>query len=391
MDGYLHIGNNITDFEAAYSIAKGAASTASLFITVDTFRSEKLQSLTNTHSLASGTFSCGAVSQHPLQVLHGEVQFFTVNEQTSDGKNLKYNLTLLSVESKVYHLRGYKKIDASIAFSVRQTWKATTTLYTEITNEDGSIVGRGILKMSWGNFKNEMRSFKLVLPNRSRGEKISNTLNFCKSFMKEIGHYFFAPCTSLQFPDIGTAGYFSKPSPQKIAHLEAEDGVKSIIKIWEPPKGVRRRQMPILFLPGASVDDQIFSLPTIPTNTIDFFTSLGYTCYVSILRFGILPAAQLGCTAFDARLDVKAAMEFVRREEKDRKFYVICHCLGSIATGFALLTGTVDANWIQGMTCSQVFTNLRFGKVNRIKASSQMLEKIYEVGTTDNWFALPPR
>jgi hypothetical protein len=312
-------------------------------------------------------------------VLHGRVQFFTVDEQVSDGLNLVYRLTLLSVEDKTYMLHGYKKIDASMAFSAGQTWKATTTLYTTITDQDEAMVGCSILKISWRNFNHESQSFVSAVPSKSVASKVFGSFSSIKSFAKGISGYFFAPFQPLEFPDKSTTGYLTKPPPPKTVDLVAEDGVLSIIKVWKPAEGARQHETPILFLPGASVDDQIFSLPTIQTNTVDFFTRLGYTCYVAVLRFGNLSAARLGCTAYDARLDVKAAMEFVRNEEQNQKFYVICHCLGSIAVGCALLTGAVDATWMQGMTCSQVFTNLRFGRVNRRKAHTKALERIYKV------------
>jgi len=73
--------------------------------------------------------------------------------------------------------------------------------------------------------------------------------------------------------------------------------------------------MPLVFMPGAAVDDQIFSLSTIPTNTIDYFTGLGYTCYVPTLRFGAGENARWGHTAYDARLDVRAAVKYVYEKE----------------------------------------------------------------------------
>ncbi|KAJ4302940.1 hypothetical protein N0V90_001831 [Kalmusia sp. IMI 367209] len=302
MNGYVHIGNDIIDIEVAHSIAKGSASSASLLVTVDVLNQPDVTSVFDYTSRATGTFCCGALSRSPLMILDGRIDFFSTDEHVSDGKNLVYKLTLSSVEGETYQLHGRKIIDSAIAFSATRTWKATTTLYTTITNIKGALVG----------------------------------------------------CV-------------------------AEDGVQTTIKVWEPVTGSCNRHMPILFLPGASVDDQVFSLPTVPTNTIDYFTQLGYTCYVATLRFGIVHAARLGFTAYDARFDVRAAMEFVRKEEGDKKFYVVCHCLGSIAMGMALLTGVVDSEWIQGMTCSQVFTHLRFGQVNRLKARTQLLEKVYNV------------
>jgi hypothetical protein len=378
MDGHIHIGDNIDDFEVAHEVAKGSSSAASFYLTVDIFRVEDLTTPSDSASIATGTFSCGALSQHPLMVRDGQVQFFTDDDQVSDGTNLVYKLTLLSTKGEMYLLNGYKTIDSDMAFSVSQTWKATTTLYTTITRLDGSLVGRGILHISWRNFVDEIESFGPT-DTISSIRKFKGPLKFLNFFAQNVARYFFRPLQPLQYPDTLSSGYLPKPAPTIVVDLIAEDGVKTNIRVWEPIDGVERRNMAILFIPGASVDHQIFALPTIRTNTIDYFTALGYTCYVPTLRFGILPVAEQGYTAYDARLDVKAAMEFVRKHEHDRKFYVVCHCLGSVATGIALLTGTVQADWISGMTCSQVFTNLRFGHINALKASTQALVKIYTV------------
>lgn len=387
MEGFIHIGGNITDFDVAHNVAKGASSLASLYITVDTFRLDNLTSLSDNASIATGTFSCGALSQLPLMVLRGQVQFFTTDDQISDGTNLVYKLTLLSAEGTTYLLHGHKNVDSTMAFSASNTWKATTTLYTTITHVDGTLVGRGILRISWRNFVDEIQSFRSAARNKSVRRTMLAPFRFLTQFAKKTADYFFSPLRPLQFPDKSTSGYLPKTPPARTVELEAEDGVKTVMKVWHPPPGTTKRSMPILFIPGASVDDQIFSLPTVQVNAIDYFTGLGYSCYVSTLRFGISPAAQTGYTAYDARVDVKAAMEFVRLEEGGKKLYVVCHCLGSIATGMALLTGKVDAKWIQGMTCSQVFMHLRFGQINRIKARTQALEVLYRVSTAV--FTLP--
>ncbi|KAL1612873.1 hypothetical protein SLS60_001103 [Paraconiothyrium brasiliense] len=322
MDGYIHIGGNIADFDVAHNVAKGAASSASLYITVDTFRLDNLTTLSDNASIATGTFSCGALSQLPLMVLRGQVQFFTIDDQISDGTNLVYKLDLLSAEGITYLLHGYKNVDSAMAFSASKTWKATTTLYMTITHTDGTLAGRGILRISWRNFVDEVRSFGTPARNKGIRGTISAPFRFLTQFAKKTAEYFFSPLRPLQFPDKSTSGYLPKALPARIVNLTAEDGVQTVMKVWQPPSGTTRRNMPILFVPGASVDDQIFSLPTIQVNAIDYFTGLGYTCYVSTLRFGISPAAQVGYTAYDARVDVKAAMDYIREEESGKKFYV---------------------------------------------------------------------
>ncbi|PVH90904.1 FAD/NAD(P)-binding domain-containing protein [Periconia macrospinosa] len=383
MDGYIHIGEDISDFDVADVTAKSASSSASLNLTVDVFRVDDLVSKSNNASIATGTFSCGALSPDPLIIHHGAVQFFTIDERISDGTNLTYKMHLLSTGGERYMLNGYKRVDSAMALSVSETWRATTTLYTTITRLDGSLVGRGILHISWRNFIDEMKSFGPTTHSTSILKKIASPLKFLAFFAKSTVNYLLSPFRPLQYPDNTTTGYFSKPLPAMITDLVADDGVRADIRVWEPVE--RTRDLPILFIPGASVDHQVFALPTIPTNTVDYFTGLGYTCYVATLRFGRLPAATKGHTAYDARLDVKAAMQFVREKENGKKFYVVCHCLGSIATGMALLTGAVEKEWIQGMTCSQVFMNPRFGAVNEIKSRTQALEKIYET-IAGPWF-----
>ncbi|KAJ4358337.1 uncharacterized protein N0V89_002919 [Didymosphaeria variabile] len=378
MDGYIHIGGNIVDFDVAHNVAKRAASSASLYITVDTFSLDNLTSLSDNASIATGTFSCGALSQSPLMVLRGQAQFFTTDDQISDGTDLVYKLTMLSAEGTTYLLHGYKNVDSTMAFSASMSWKATTTLYTTVTHFDGTLAGRGILRISWRNFIDEIQSFGTPAHHNGARGTILAPFRFLTQFAKKTAEYFFSPLRPLQFPDKSTSGYFPKALPAKIVELRAEDGVQTVLKVWHPPSETTKRSMPVLFIPGASVDDQIFSLPTIQVNAIEYFTGLGYTCYVSTLRFGISPAAKVGYTAYDARADVKAAMEYVREEENGKKFYVICHCLGSIATGMALLTGTANAEWIQGMTASQVFMHLRFGKINSIKSRTQALQILYK-------------
>jgi hypothetical protein len=384
MDGYIHVGDNIDDFQVANDAAKGSSSSASLYITVDVFGVDDLTTPSSNTSVATGTFCCGSLSQHPLMVRDGQVQFFTVDEKVSDATNLVYKLTLLSTKGDMYLLNGYKTVDSSMAFSASQTWKATTTLYTTITRPEGSLVGRGILQISWRNFVDELQSFNTTGTPKGRIGKIRGIAapwKFITSFAHNTARYFLSPLRTLQYPDKTNSGYLPKSAPMTFVELKADDGVKTTLKVWAPAPGSTKQSMPILFIPGASVDDQVFALPTIETNTVEYFTALGYTCYVPTLRFGLSPVATHGYTAYDARLDVKAAMEYVRDQKNEKKFYVVCHCLGSIATGIALLTGTVQAEWLTGMTCSQVFTNLRFGHINRIKSATQAMVKLYTVSS----------
>ncbi|KAJ7669030.1 hypothetical protein B0H17DRAFT_1247859 [Mycena rosella] len=384
MDGHMHIGAGVDDFVVAENIAKGAASFTKLYLSVDVHNVKNLIERPDHASLATGTFSCAALSKDPMLILRGEVQFFTVDDTVSNANNLVYKLTLLSTDGEMYLMNGRKNIDSNMAFSVSNTWKATTTLYTTITRLDGSAVGRGILRVSWRNFRSQLKTLGPMPSGPPSSEPASSGglvgglinsilpfLGFFLYFAWNLVTYFLGPLSQLEYPDRTHSGYLPKAPPAQIITLTAKDGIQTTMKIWVPEDDVVKKPLPILMIPGASVDDQIFSCPTVRTNTVEYFTSRGYTVYVPVLRFGRVPVAEKGYTAFDARLDIAAAMAHVHEKHQVR-MHVIAHCVGSIATSMGLLDGTLPAEWIQGLTVSQVFFKLHFGFVNQLKAKGPL-------------------
>ncbi|KAJ7097397.1 hypothetical protein C8R44DRAFT_748506 [Mycena epipterygia] len=229
---------------------------------------------------------------------------------------------------KTYLLNGYKNIDSNISFS---PWKATT-LFTTITRMDGSMVGRGTLRISWRNFASKLKSF-----------------SSSASSPKKLSDYVFSPLSPLEYPDRKHTGYFIKAAPAHKITLTARDGVHIRMKVWIPENDRGKNKLPILMIPGASVDDQILSLLTIPTNTVEYFTSL-----------------EQGYTAYDARLDVAAEMKFVH-DQGPGKMYILTHRVSAIVTSMGRLDGTLRTEGIQGLTATQVFFQGQFGSVNAVK------------------------
>ncbi|KAF2126321.1 FAD/NAD(P)-binding domain-containing protein [Dothidotthia symphoricarpi CBS 119687] len=380
LQGFLRVSDDDLDFETASKVAEQASSTAQLSITVSLHRLDQ----GSYKGFATGTLSCGALSQDPLLITRGLVRFFTADAGVSDAVNLIYDLDLLSTLGKAYSFQGYKRIDSSIAFSATKTWIATTTLYTTIT-QDKAIVARGILRVTPQALINELQTLRCD-HDVNIAQRVYTKVRFLRFFASNIASYVLSPFRPLQYPTsrADKTGHFMKANSFE-TWITASDGVQFRIKMWEPLPDAGLKKTPIVLIPGASVDDQIFSLPTIPMNTIDYFTVRGYRCYVPVLRFGIGHEAKNGWTVFDARLDVKAALQYVRKQENDRKVYAIVHCLGSIATATALLHGDVEASWFCGLTCSQVFTDLIYSKDNNFKAGHQILIKAYRA-IAGNWF-----
>lgn len=131
--------------------------------------------------------------------------------------------------------------------------------------------------------------------------------------------------------------------------------------------------------------EEIYALPTIPNDCVSYFLALGYTIYIPTLRVGKTKVAEEGYTTFDARLDVKAALEHIRKDTL-AQVYCVIHCAGSIATACGLLDGTIPASWIKGITASQVFSNPKWATINAIKARLP-LNTIYKA-VAGPWFPI---
>jgi hypothetical protein len=225
-------------------------------------------------------------------------------------------------------------------------------------------LGRGILRISWKNFADELLTFSGI--GESSLIRTSSAAGFLSYFTERLAGSFLAPLNMSHYPEpMTTKGYYAKQPPTTSVTLTASDGIKTTMQIWVPQQGSQNK--PILLVPGASVDHQIFALPTIPFNFVDFLLEKGYTVYCVTHRVGKTPVAKANWTTYDARLDIAAATTYILKAEKVEKIYAVVHCAGSVATAMGLLDGTIKG--IGGLTASNVFMGPMFAKVNLWKAS----------------------
>jgi len=97
MDGYIYIGDDIKDYQIAYEAARGAASSAKFYLSIDAWDINTLIYKKSHAAMITGTFSCGALSRDPLMVLHGEFQLFSKDPDAPESKNLVYRFDMLTV------------------------------------------------------------------------------------------------------------------------------------------------------------------------------------------------------------------------------------------------------------------------------------------------------
>lgn len=336
-------------------------------------------------ALLTGTFSCAGL-EGPFMVQRGDFQLFNQDPRAPSTQNLTYNFEMVSPKGETFHFNGYKVVNPSVAFDPLGFWKATSTLYVTITTSFGDVVGLGTLHIPPADFLSELVTLEPTGP--SLYAKAKSTAKFLTYFTKQAANIFFAPLSYLQWPTPTFNGYINVTKINDTIGLTASDGVNSILQKWDPIDRKPSSAAPtILFIPGAAVDHQIFALPTIKINAIDYFRKAGYRCFSVTHRVGKAMTAQKGYTTFDARLDILAALTYIRKVNGGEKIYVIAHCAGSVALSCGLLDGTIPADWIKGITASNVFMNPKFAKVNLIKASLPLpLNSIYNL-VAGSWFS----
>ncbi|KAI2620800.1 glucose-methanol-choline oxidoreductase [Xylaria nigripes] len=357
MSGHIHRLNHeddsfkdsIDDYELAARIAKSQCETARFFLSVQAFDTRSIVHDPSHSANLTGSFACPSL---------GEGSPFMRR-----NSNLTYEFDMYGKNGQRLHFHGYKVVDSS-----------TSTLYVTISEPPakavgkskrseycpkGKVIARGIMRIEPRDFLSE------VLTLAPTGSSIFSKVKSAANFMTQT-----------------YSGFVNQTHWSKSFKIKARDGC----------------------LCGSS----IFALPTVRLNAVNYFQRAGYRVFIMVHRIGKLMVAQNKWTTFDARLDILAGLEYIRKEyptysefeydvsgrDSDKlklepePIYTIAHCMGSVAFSTGLLDGTIPANWIKGVTCSQVFMNPIWNRTNMIKILALPIpaDRLYRFLAGD-WFS----
>ncbi|KAJ5781624.1 CAZyme family AA3 [Penicillium psychrosexuale] len=404
MHGHISMRSDIGSFALSERVGKGSSCAMRMFLTIEICRGKKSREPSSSRMLTctdlqyqgicTGTISCYALSRATLKIVEGTVDFFTPIEENAESSAISYHLKLLSVEGIEYRLKGHKLINSNMAFSARKTWEATTTVNVNITRLDGTNIGAGALHISLLDFQKQMRTFRTT-----KDFQISLVLAlvwFLVSFIYHISLFFFRPFVRMRFPQISTKGTDVKQLASTSCSVTASDGVQIYLDIYDPLPAQKIGEprpncnlAPVLLLPGVTgigAMHNLYSLPFLRCNMVEYLTQRGHRCYALTPRWGCDPAVAQKSTVFDCRLDVAAAIAYIRDKER-QKPYVVAHCQGSVALCMGLLDGTIQSSQLLGITANSVFMNQVFGYWNSLKGRTTLLIQFYEL-LAGNYFPI---
>ena len=408
LNGNFCVNPKIKDFVVSENTGKGSSCAMQIYLTIEIFRSlwsgnskwsertplmkTPTDLLTETsrslyQGKCTGTVSCYPLSTTTLKVIDGDIEFFAQGQENTESKVMTYNLQLQTVEGTQYYLQGHKLICSRISFSPSKTWAATTTLNVIVFQKGGSKVGAGRLRISWQNFRSQLRTFR---PTKNFSvDLLSALLAFLVFFVYQVILFFFLPFAPPQRPRPSTR--VVTDSWEKLPHLytvTACDGVRTRLEVYDPLprpangyKSSKIKAPPILFLPGVTgvgADYTLYGLPFLRRNMIDYFTALGHRCYILTPRWGCETAVAENCTVYDCRQDIAAALDYICNRALGKP-YVVAHCQGSVALAMGLLDGTISGSQVLGVTANSVFMNEVFAYWNSLKGRTTLLIQLYEI------------
>ncbi|KUJ19631.1 FAD/NAD(P)-binding domain-containing protein [Mollisia scopiformis] len=392
MSGYIHVGDGIEgdkleDYETAAKTAKGLCEEARFFLSVKAWDTETIVHRDDHKAMLTGTFTCAGLHGSPFMVQRGTFHLFSVYQQAPGTRNLSYDFDMTSTDNRQFHFHGFKVVDSSVALAPWRFWTAASTLYVTISEADGDrqVLGRGMMHIRPTDFLSEV--FTLKASGRNLLAKMQSTLSFMGFFAKQSASLFLAPFTWQQYPSVTYSGYINETSPDHTIKIIASDGVQTLLHVFEP-RNENIETKNLFMVPGASVDQQIFALPTIEVNAVNYFTRAGYRVFVTVHRICQLMVAENNWTTYDARLDIRASLVWIRSQWGHEPVYTISHCMGAVAFSSGLLDGTIPSKWIKGISSSQVLMNPIWSPLNMAKvlAGPIPIDKLYRI-IGGNWFS----
>lgn len=344
-----------------------------------------------------GTLACSSMSSDQLNISHGTFVSVAKDPSASCQLMMCYNFTAVSSAGETYNFRCRKTITPSVMFSPSRLWRSATSVSVEIDTVKPCCVGAGRLSISAPAVMDMVRSMHASGSSESKRCRIM--LRYLWFFAGRLAEMFFAPFAPLQrsFEVQDLVHQALKAKPARTSNVFAADGVHTSLRVWQPQNSSgSKAAIDILFISGSATNHMIFANPFVNTNAIDYFTRRGYRCWCLTPRFGKQDdeTARSACTAYDARLDIAAALLEIERytsQVKPKPYgtpYVVAHCAGALALACALLDGTVRSSSILGMTASQSFLTPVLGGVNSWKAKLP-LNRLYQA-IAGGWFACDP-
>ena len=315
-----------------------------------------------------GTVTAPALSAKALTVSYGHFKLLVTDPTRVDTRLMIYTMTLTSEEGQEYCFSGTKIIRND---GILNIWHDSSTLFIELSNTAGTVLGKGVLVIESDDFMRQMTTLEITNA-KDDGERLTALIRFGKLF------------ASVLFDVYGSAlevanEFNPQPAPRKkrplrmstpeVYHFLTEDKVELRLTRYQGgSKG------PVVLSPGYGTSSLAFLIDTVDTNFPEFLFANGYDVWLFDYRASpTLPSAETQFTLDDvATKDYPAAVAQVRAITKTPDIQIVAHCVGSLTFLMSMMSGKLQG--IRSAVCSQVGFYPTTSPENRVKAA-------FDIGT----------
>lgn len=364
------------DFEQAAD--RGRAEESRMEFTV-TVRSDDLYDMLNRDDHSAhlhGTVSIPALSPEPLSTANGTFRLLTVDPDEVRTRRMEYLMPMRTPDGRSLFFHGFKRIHDDAGFDV---WADTTTLFVTIhegEDEEGPVVGRGILRIELRDFSRQMRTFRVTNAGSVR-RRLKAMADFGRFFAGALFDTYggvLVPRTGLD-PEAEprTVRDLRAPTPE-MHSLCARDGTPLRMTRWQGgSEGV------VLLVHGLGMSGRIFSIDTVATNLVECLVEAGHDVWVLDSRASIdLPSSEGSFNADHlAEDDLPAAVATVRELTGDAAMDVVAHGLGATTLLMSLVNGL---DGVRSAVCSQGGLHVATPRTARFKAGLHLPEVMKLMG-----------
>ncbi len=163
MTGFFSIDEK-ENYQQAYAQGELANSPFDFTLTIQSDDIDRFVGEAAHEAGMAGTVNASALSTFPLTISEGNFNLFVRDKEDAARKKMDYRMQMQSREGKSYYFRGYKDIHDDKGFDV---WEDTTVLFISVyegRDEQGPLLGKGMLKIKPADFAKQMTTMKSLHP-----------------------------------------------------------------------------------------------------------------------------------------------------------------------------------------------------------------------------------
>ena len=337
----------------------------------------------DTPMVAVGTVEAPRLSAEPLAVAGGQFQLLVADDPDPAVRHMRYRLSLSSVEGRRYFFDGFKVVAPG---ETGELWDATTTLYVTLRSggPDGSILGRGVLRVAPSDFARQLRSLSVVGPVDLAG-RLHIEAAFGRAFagplVRDYGTVVHRTTSFNPLAPARRRRTLDVP-PSQVYDYRTSDGLTLRLTRYQGGKSA-----PVVLSHGIG-NPLTWSLDTNDRTLLEALVANGYDVWLQEWRSStLLPPAR---TQFNgdqvAHLDHPAAAAVIASESGRPDLHLVTHCVGSLTWLMATLAGDVDPT---SLFCSALGVHPVAPTLTRIKVGFHLGEILHRMGiqmlTTDSF------